>query len=392
MVAPCLNLSRAAGDIRQITGIGQLERVKFFSKDWQPIEERDFVFDTTSPLYTSVYGLGYVDDLVERNQYYDTLSGAAMNDRLWVQQDQNHDVTSIANDSAVVQERFVYDPYKKFTVLDGSWVNAVDAKDWASLGQGMRWEKEAGLYEDRNRFYSPSLQRFVSQDPKGTVDGASLYQLERSNPTSNVDPTGYAGETTQPADEKLKYVTLDLSPSKPDSMGWNERNLRKFGPGTRGLTTVGDEKDANGKTKTTFDDQHTSYTNPEIIPTIVEESAKCWRIHAKIIVNQHIYIDPNVVILERDRDKTYGHEQLHVKNNISVAKTVAKSWDDILKKDKYESEEKAIQHRDIVAGSILEDLQKGMSNGHDEKKFPDGPRDREGYPPIGTRPKDPSPK
>ena len=92
-------MSRAAGDIRQITGIGQLERVKFFSKDWQPIEERDFVFDTTSPLYTSVYGLGYVDDLVERNQYYDTLSGAAMNDRLWVQQDQNHDVTSIANDS-----------------------------------------------------------------------------------------------------------------------------------------------------------------------------------------------------------------------------------------------------------------------------------------------------
>lgn len=183
-------VSRAAGDIRQITGLGQLQRVSYFSKDWQPIEVRDFVFDTTSPLYTSVYGLGYIDDLVERNQYYDSLTGDAMNDRLWVQQDQNHNVTSIANDSAVVQERFVYDPYKKFTVLDANWVNAVDAKDWASLGQGMRWEKEAGLYEDRNRFYSPSLQRFVSQDPAGTVDGASLYQLERSGPTVAVDPSG----------------------------------------------------------------------------------------------------------------------------------------------------------------------------------------------------------
>ena len=207
-------MSRAAGDIRQITGVGQLDRVRFFSKNWQPIEERDFVFDSTSPLYTNVYGLGYVDDLVERNQYYDTLSGNAMNDRLWVQQDQNHNVTSIANDSAVVQERFVYDPYKKFTVLDANWANTTETKDWSSLGQGMRWEKEAALYEDRNRFYSPTLQRFVSQDPAGYVDGASLYQFVTNNPVALVDPFGLESHFTRvaldDADWNLKgYTHLD---------------------------------------------------------------------------------------------------------------------------------------------------------------------------------------
>ena len=38
--------------------------------------------------------------------------------------------------------------------------------------------------------YSPTLGRWVQQDPAGYVDGASLYQVVRSSPASEVDPSG----------------------------------------------------------------------------------------------------------------------------------------------------------------------------------------------------------
>lgn len=38
--------------------------------------------------------------------------------------------------------------------------------------------------------YSPTLGRFLQQDPLGYVDGMNLYQMEGSNPVNRVDPLG----------------------------------------------------------------------------------------------------------------------------------------------------------------------------------------------------------
>ena len=38
--------------------------------------------------------------------------------------------------------------------------------------------------------YSPTIGRWMQRDPAGYVDGASLYQYERSDAASGVDPTG----------------------------------------------------------------------------------------------------------------------------------------------------------------------------------------------------------
>ncbi len=45
----------------------------------------------------------------------------------------------------------------------------------------------------RNRNYSPSLGRWINQDPAGYINGANTYQFVMSNPAGSVDPSGRVG-------------------------------------------------------------------------------------------------------------------------------------------------------------------------------------------------------
>ena len=42
----------------------------------------------------------------------------------------------------------------------------------------------------RNRNYSPTLGRWINQDPAGYINGANTYQFVESNPVNAVDPWG----------------------------------------------------------------------------------------------------------------------------------------------------------------------------------------------------------
>ena len=59
-----------------------------------------------------------------------------------------------------------------------------------ALFQGMQYDPITGLYYGRARWYSPSLERWISQDPAGYINGADLYQLSLSDPVRYVDPEG----------------------------------------------------------------------------------------------------------------------------------------------------------------------------------------------------------
>ncbi|MGF1632398.1 MAG: hypothetical protein ACFCVE_00990, partial [Phycisphaerae bacterium] len=114
-------------------------RVEFtYSDRWQVLEERHYTRPAgTDPwavqkTYPYVWNTpGYVDDMILR----DACSGMAFNAagtpvrRLWPRQDANFNVIALvearnltgdglANQAAVV-ERYVYDPYGSFTILNG---------------------------------------------------------------------------------------------------------------------------------------------------------------------------------------------------------------------------------------------------------------------------------
>jgi insecticidal toxin complex protein TccC len=55
----------------------------------------------------------------------------------------------------------------------------------------------SGLYYYGERYYAPWLQRWVSADPAGDVDGLNLYAFVGNNPISFSDATGLAGEAFQ---------------------------------------------------------------------------------------------------------------------------------------------------------------------------------------------------
>ncbi|MCP2243377.1 RHS repeat-associated core domain-containing protein [Lentzea aerocolonigenes] len=67
-----------------------------------------------------------------------------------------------------------------------------------------REDDGTGLYYNRARYYSPGLQRFLSEDPIGFDGGINLYGYTGNKPTTLTDPMGTkpsnssAGECTQP--------------------------------------------------------------------------------------------------------------------------------------------------------------------------------------------------
>jgi RHS repeat-associated protein len=180
------------------TGGTQISKThqEYYSTDWQVLEDRQTytppgMCTQVTDVDQYVWGQGYVDDLVLRDR---TVSGTTT--RTYVQQDANHNVTALISTSGTVLERFVYDPYGKATALNASWAvitgwtPATDSNAWRYYFQGGRYETGTGLYNFRNRDYSPLMGTWVEADPSGYADGLNLYQYESSGPPGRQDPMG----------------------------------------------------------------------------------------------------------------------------------------------------------------------------------------------------------
>jgi YD repeat-containing protein len=87
----------------------------YYSAAWQVLEER--VGGQTTVQY--VWSPVYVDALVLRDR--DSDADGTLEERLWVVQDANWNVTALIDNTGAVVERYVYDPFGSVTVLDGEW-------------------------------------------------------------------------------------------------------------------------------------------------------------------------------------------------------------------------------------------------------------------------------
>jgi hypothetical protein len=100
----------------------------YFSKDWQVLEERDNAMPTTLVRSQYVWSPIYIDALVLRDS--DPLGSGNFDQRLYVQQDANWNVTAVVVGKnfqmdmvGQVKERYVEDPYGQVTFLDPmSWL------------------------------------------------------------------------------------------------------------------------------------------------------------------------------------------------------------------------------------------------------------------------------
>ncbi len=172
---------------RRISENDGVPRDLYYSNNWQVLEER--VNNSPSATVQYVWSPVYMDALVLRDR--DTDGDTSLDERLYVQQDANFNVTAVTNISGAVVERYVYDAYGRATFLNpGYGTPGSNAVEWNYLHQGGRYDAMSGLYHFRRRDHSSSLGRWLQQDPIGYVDGLNLYQYEKSNPVNFVDGFG----------------------------------------------------------------------------------------------------------------------------------------------------------------------------------------------------------
>jgi RHS repeat-associated protein len=108
----------------------------------------------------------------------------AMKDRLggvtYLTHDHLGSVREELSPEGILQRRRDYDPWGRLV--------AGGAAGWAFTGR----EWDGAFYYHRNRYLSPDLGRFVSEDPAGTIDGANVYAFVHNNPLRWLDPSGLA--------------------------------------------------------------------------------------------------------------------------------------------------------------------------------------------------------
>jgi RHS repeat-associated protein len=176
---------------RRVTETDTVAHDLYYSDQWQVLEEREGTLVRKLEVWSPVY----VDAMVLR--YRDTSGRGSFNETLYVQQDANFNVTALTSSGYTV-ERYVYDPYGPFSVLFGEVMNAdwspraSTAYSWVYFHHGGRYDSNSGLYQFRNRDYSPTLGRWMQQDPIRYRDGTSLYRYVHDNPTAYADPSGLA--------------------------------------------------------------------------------------------------------------------------------------------------------------------------------------------------------
>ncbi len=159
----------------------------FYSDQWQVLEEK--VGSNTTNRY--VWSPVYADAMILRDR--DTDANGTLDERLWVQQDANFNVTALINGSGIVVERYSYDPYGMRTVYDASYTvrSSGSSYDFKHGFQGLAFDAVAGLNEADRRWYSSTLGRWASLDPIRFAAGdTNLYRFVGNSPVVYTDPTG----------------------------------------------------------------------------------------------------------------------------------------------------------------------------------------------------------
>src|SRR5205814_4193165 len=111
---------------------------------------------------------------------------------IYYYQDELGSTSHIANANGALLEYYKYDLYGKPTYFD-STSQPLNSSTYGvkDLFTGQRWVVELGLYDDRNRFMSPDLGRFLQPDPIGFKgDASNLYRYCGNDWANRTDPMG----------------------------------------------------------------------------------------------------------------------------------------------------------------------------------------------------------
>src|SRR5262249_49375637 len=90
----------------------------------------------------------------------------------------------LVNAAGALGTRYKYGPFGTFTASGA-------ANTYPFRMSGIEYDTNTALYHMMARFYSPTLQRFLSEDPIGYEGGdPNFFAYSGNNPISGSDPSG----------------------------------------------------------------------------------------------------------------------------------------------------------------------------------------------------------
>jgi RHS repeat-associated protein len=182
-----------------------------------------------------LYGAtGLVKNLTSGNYYYQDGSGST---------------SHLADNTGHLLEWYWYDLQGLPCILDANnSQRTASAYNVRHLFTGQQWYKEIGMYDLRNRFYSPDIGRFLQPDPIGfRGDRSNLYRYCGNNPMTRWDPFGLQQNTRVDGAGAVtvERVTVTGAPTGTGApggvLGGNDRPTmggRGEGPGERGRLVI----------------------------------------------------------------------------------------------------------------------------------------------------------
>jgi len=194
--------------------------------------ETDYVYDGLNPVseiasdgtvVNVLNGLG-VDERYARDDY-------GLGARAYFLSDALGSTVALTDGSGAVQQTYGYEPYGE--------VSATGSSDNPYQYRG-RENDGTGLYYYKARYYSPSLKRFISEDPAGLDGGLNAYAYVSNNPIDFFDPDGEARQHKKNARKSTQQThEQGQARKRMDSHGGEKGDARRWCPSKRPPGTKG---------------------------------------------------------------------------------------------------------------------------------------------------------
>jgi RHS repeat-associated protein len=174
----------------------------FYYDGWNLVEEQD---SENSLLAQYVRG-PQTDELLNR---------ATQDSYTYYYQDALGSTVALTDSSGNVIERYAYDVYGTPTFMAGG--NSIVSSSVTGnrfFFTGREYLADLGLYDYRNRAYSPTFGRFLQTDPKRfDARDINLYRYAFNNPTNHADPFGLYCRLYG---NRWQFESNNMYPNRPD--------------------------------------------------------------------------------------------------------------------------------------------------------------------------------